>query len=441
MANIIKQLKQGEDLVLPITHEDAVIDSAGVSIKDKIDALAELIKNNTGGKELVHEVEVWADYECTTRPTGEVDHVYVQLNRDFKFDQTTVYGTSISSEGEKLNVNTPTPEYSTDPYSINCWVDFLSVEQTSYLTTGQVLLCVIPGDAPIETADVTGYQTSFGELIPKPEIQRYRGVISNVSNVPLPTLLVNHSRFAVNCKTDYDGKLSDRLSAAFSYCLDKSVEENVYIPLGRVLIGIREGKYSTPDYAHAWRRLVPKLVNDKMVLGIHPDDCTTGGETYDVLENDSQYAPNGNAVICVISVKDENDEYNSYEFNIEAIEIYDFKAFSNLVFTGVPELPTVSGNIRNVTIDTTAYGELDADQLIYKLTIQSIDNIGFEVVDNYIDAKDWNTQESIFKISKSSTPTIWEVECLLPAGTGPQITVFEPAIDTYVPIYNDGREE
>ena len=69
MANIIKQLKQGEDLVLPITHEDAVIDSAGVSIKDKIDALAELIKNNTGGKELVHEIEVWADYECTTRPT------------------------------------------------------------------------------------------------------------------------------------------------------------------------------------------------------------------------------------------------------------------------------------------------------------------------------------------------------------------------------------
>ena len=440
MANIIKQLKQGEDLVLPITHEDAVIDSAGVSIKDKIDALAELIKNNTGGKELVHEVEVWADYECTTRPTGEVDHVYVQLNRDFKFNQTTNYGTTTPSGGEELVVYAPTPESSTDPYAINCWIDFISVDQTSYFTAGQVILCRYLASPEEGTVDVTGYQTSFGELIPKPEIQRYRGVITNVSNVPLPTLLVNNSKFAVICKKDYDRELVDRVSAGLEYCLDKSLEEGVYIPVGRVLIGRQERKdWSAEDCTYAWRRLVIKEGDNAFTLGIHPDDCSEGSDTYDFLENDSYIDLPGHTIIYIIGLQVEG----YYDLNIEAIELYDFKAFSNLVITGVPELSTASGNIRNVTIDTTAYGELTSTDLYDKLLIQGNDNTTIEKIDsgNYITVRDGISTESLFKISKSSTPTIWEVECLLPAGTGPEITAFQAIEDSWVPIYNDGREE
>lgn len=421
----IEQLKRSGNNIYPNTVDKAVLDSNGTPLDVRLAVLEEMIEGMSH-QDLVHEVEVWADYECTTRPTGEVDHVYVQLNRDFKFNESTEYGDS-SSESTNCFIGTDAPDGTGvpigDSYIINLWTNsqeaymFMSVDQYSYFTAGQVLLCkYVASPSAYPFVNVTGYQTSFGALIPKPEIQRYRGVITNVSNVPLPTLLVGYSKFAVNCKKDYDGELNEKLGPAYVYCLEQA-NESIYIPIGRVLIGKQERKnLSSEDSAYAWRTLVIKRQsgNYNFALGIHPDECSEGYGTYDILEEGSVIYSTGNTWIYVINVLLEGE----YEFNIEAIEIYDFKEEYPVEIVNLPSLPTPIGNLNNTVIDTTGLGELSAIQLMSLLDLY-VNNtkLGLKtnnndiLIDNgnlgYIHKLESNSKRWIFRTSiPSSADTI-----------------------------------
>jgi len=445
----IEQLKRLGNNIYPNTVDKAVLDSNGTPLDVRLAVLEEMIEG-LSHQELVHEVEVWADYECTTRPTGEVNHVYVQLNRDFKFDECTIYRASTFSEGTQLSVDTTTPEYSTDPYTITCWVDFMSSEQSSYFTAGQVLVAFTNDFGDI---DVTGFQTSFGELIPKPEIQRYRGVIANFSSRPLPTILTEFdSGITFISKYFTNGSAWEHTSendlyllgagemGAYYYCCDQFLNHGNTIPIGRVLMRFENALGHSPshdvmdqnDAAPIWRDIYISAANE---------DFTEYELSLQYNYDLSIFEPKSKLI-----AKQENlykyhldSDDNTYSTLIESIEFYNFKHVSKLVFSGVPELPTASGNIGNVTIDTTAYGELTADQLVSKLNIQRDGFIECEVVDDYIKVVDG--PDYFYKISKSSTPTIWEVESLFPVGVGPQITTFQAIEDSWVPIYNDGREE
>lgn len=96
-------------------------------------------------------MEIWADAECTRRPSGVVQVLYAQFNRRFVFGEATSFG--------QLDISTPTADYPDDPFGVVYNVDFVSEDQDTPLE-GVVRLSA---GNPEVIGD--GWEFSFGPVI------------------------------------------------------------------------------------------------------------------------------------------------------------------------------------------------------------------------------------------------------------------------------------
>lgn len=88
---------------------------------------------------------MWADQACTIRPVvGEVyDYLYVQFKRTYGFGQVYV-------DGEQIVVSTPDEEYPEEPYYVQVYVDWNSIEYSEPFRAGTVVECSCSYAYPIE---------------------------------------------------------------------------------------------------------------------------------------------------------------------------------------------------------------------------------------------------------------------------------------------------
>lgn len=97
-------------------------------------------------------VEIWADENCSIRPSGVTDHVYAQVKKTFGINEGKQWG----DYGDQLLVATPSTEFPEDGYSIQWYIDFAN---------GEIAGPIIPGVYRLERSlgavDVTGYVTTF----------------------------------------------------------------------------------------------------------------------------------------------------------------------------------------------------------------------------------------------------------------------------------------
>lgn len=62
----------------------------------------------------VYAVEIWADAECTRRPSGLLGTVYAQINKIFEPFETAYY----PGDGATVTVAAPSEEVPEDPYAM-----------------------------------------------------------------------------------------------------------------------------------------------------------------------------------------------------------------------------------------------------------------------------------------------------------------------------------
>lgn len=86
---------------------------------------------------------------------GEVyENLYVQLHRDYGFDQGYV------EPSGQMVVSTPEEQYPDDPYYVSLYVDWISEEYHNPLSNGDVIECSNGFPYPIEP----GWKFSFDKL-------------------------------------------------------------------------------------------------------------------------------------------------------------------------------------------------------------------------------------------------------------------------------------
>ena len=97
-------------------------------------------------------IEIWADEECTIKPSGEVDHVFAQVRSTFGVNGGVQFGNT----GELLSVDTPTSANPDDPYFITWYTDIVSASMSDPIVPGVYRLSSAFG-----AIDVTSYVTKF----------------------------------------------------------------------------------------------------------------------------------------------------------------------------------------------------------------------------------------------------------------------------------------
>lgn len=105
-----------------------------------------------------HVFEIWADPECTTRPT-ETNYVYVQVNKDLTLDDVAIYG---SDNPVDADFEVYKEEY--DPWILRFKFDF--TPQNSLFDAapkkGDVIKLVYGSES---TLNVSNGPFSFGEIV------------------------------------------------------------------------------------------------------------------------------------------------------------------------------------------------------------------------------------------------------------------------------------
>lgn len=97
-------------------------------------------------------VEIWADEQCTVRPTGSTDHVFAQVKQTFGYNDGRQWG----NYGDQMYVQTPSAENPQDGYLIQWYIDFINDSITGPITPGVYRL-----ESSYGSTDVTGYVTKF----------------------------------------------------------------------------------------------------------------------------------------------------------------------------------------------------------------------------------------------------------------------------------------
>lgn len=115
-------------------------------------------------------IEVFSDADCTTYATGELDTVYVRINKDIELAVDPEYpGEGFASYGmddsHGYNYSTVVFSYDNSGWAVAALVDFnsplVSLDQPNPFKEGAVFECTLP--AGIEPIDVTGRKTVFYE--------------------------------------------------------------------------------------------------------------------------------------------------------------------------------------------------------------------------------------------------------------------------------------
>ena len=102
-----------------------------------------------------HVFEIWADPECTTRPT-EANYVYVQVNKDLTLNDVAIYGSDNSVDAdfefwEEDNI-----------WGLRFWFDFQSGNLYSAPKKGDVIKLQLGQE---QIFDVSNKPFSFGEIV------------------------------------------------------------------------------------------------------------------------------------------------------------------------------------------------------------------------------------------------------------------------------------
>ena len=92
----------------------------------------------------VGKVQVFANPECTAYADGQSDTVYVRVNQDFGIDDGITWGTGPNDAENYLCIATASTEYPNDPYQINLWIDWNSINYYEPFTSGQIVECTCP---------------------------------------------------------------------------------------------------------------------------------------------------------------------------------------------------------------------------------------------------------------------------------------------------------
>lgn len=110
----------------------------------------------------IHQFEVWADQSCTIRPQvgQEYERFYVQVNKDV--DSVVAYGSELAAY-QQLMVVGPTLEAPDDPWTLLCYIDFVSADRSDPFTTG-VYVVEIPG-AQEPLSPYSPLSVSFGPIV------------------------------------------------------------------------------------------------------------------------------------------------------------------------------------------------------------------------------------------------------------------------------------
>ena len=104
------------------------------------------------------DIQIFADPECTQYATGVVDKVYVRINSSWGFDEECVIGDRNGSNN--IALCSPTVRNPNSPYYVQLYADFLSENQSTPFTEGQVVECNIDLEHTGPT-DVTDYYKVF----------------------------------------------------------------------------------------------------------------------------------------------------------------------------------------------------------------------------------------------------------------------------------------
>ena len=99
---------------------------------------------------------MWLDRDCTVKPHGDCDTLWVKFNRDFGFNDETLWG-GYDNYDSMLFVFTPTVEMPHEQYQIRGFRNFLSDVRDTPYEAGDVIR--IHND--LEFYNVDNIQTDF----------------------------------------------------------------------------------------------------------------------------------------------------------------------------------------------------------------------------------------------------------------------------------------
>ena len=106
------------------------------------------------------DIEIFADRECTRKPSGFASEIWVLLGRDYLFGEQTQYG-SWQTAPDFFFVFTPSEEEPSESYQLRCWRNFLSDERNYPFRAGTIVRLV----NDLANVDVTELPTTYGERI------------------------------------------------------------------------------------------------------------------------------------------------------------------------------------------------------------------------------------------------------------------------------------